>query len=486
MIFMEMKGWGKGCEPMTMDPMVNGKENNMKIKNMIKKATVGVLLCTMTIQPMVQAAPSEAIEAFKKAPIVEASLQKFNKEIKIYMIQNGEKTRIDTKLKDGIRVLNERTSVGVRDLAELIPGTRVEWDGANQVVDIYAGEKNIAFPLNKKIMYDGSRVKDLDTQAAVDYAIERTFLPIRTIAEALGYTVDWDAKESAVLLVAPGETIANTTQPTENKDPNRPKNAEGYYTTTKKGKRLLTAEESKKSSSENNVFFCLNDYVTEEDFEVLPNGNILMLRGTELETEFHAPFKQVVSSSPNPNFKVLEPNPNDPRVGTYVYGKGSKFWNEGRPKKNNSKNKTDRRPNMRVINTDKAFYDLIADRRLNDIESAAKVMNAYVGSGADHMDMASQGNIILYDITGLFDVSLQNSRGGYDPTMCTYDFNSLYILKDGRVIKPWDIKKGDVIDKVASMPNTQDYQYIFFISDVPDITVRTDRWVYYIKDILEE
>ena len=37
---------------------------------------------------------------------------------------------------DGLRVVNGRTCVGVRDLVNAIEGAKVEWDGTNHIVDI--------------------------------------------------------------------------------------------------------------------------------------------------------------------------------------------------------------------------------------------------------------------------------------------------------------------------------------------------------------
>ena len=83
---------------------------------------------------------------------------------------------------------NNRTLVPVRAVSEML-NAKVDWDGANQTVTITQDGKIITIVIGSDTMtVDGNNIK-MDTQAVISE--ERTYIPIRFAAEALGLTVDW-------------------------------------------------------------------------------------------------------------------------------------------------------------------------------------------------------------------------------------------------------------------------------------------------------
>ncbi len=84
---------------------------------------------------------------------------------------------------------NNRTLVPVRAVSEMLDA-KVDWDGANQTVTIAQDGKIITIVIGSDTMtVDGNNVK-MDTQAVISE--DRTYIPIRFAAEALGLTVDWE------------------------------------------------------------------------------------------------------------------------------------------------------------------------------------------------------------------------------------------------------------------------------------------------------
>lgn len=198
---------------------------NKKINTKItKKTAIGLLVLGQIMTTGALAAPQEAISAFKDVKEIRQDIGRFKGEIKLFIEKDGKKTRVDQNMKDGLRVVEGRTCVGVRDLVNAIEGAEVEWDQANKIVDIRYGGKEISYPLGKPVMWDGDKMVTIDVPAQVDPSISRTFLPIRNIAETLGFKVDWNQKTKEVTLKPGAGTGQTTTQqitkPKANTKPN--------------------------------------------------------------------------------------------------------------------------------------------------------------------------------------------------------------------------------------------------------------------------
>ncbi len=98
---------------------------------------------------------------------------------------NGE-----TKVMDVAPFINSdnRTMVPVRFIAEAL-GLSVKWDGDKRQVIITGNDKQIVLTIDSNIaMVDGIPVK-MDTKAII--VNNRTFVPLRFVAEAFGFQVEW-------------------------------------------------------------------------------------------------------------------------------------------------------------------------------------------------------------------------------------------------------------------------------------------------------
>lgn len=102
-------------------------------------------------------------------------------------------------------IYQERTMVPLRVISENL-GKEVTWDGAKRSVNI-KDEKGNEFSLiiGGKFMEDISanvdRKIELDAPALIKD--DRTFVPLRAIAEAFGERVDWD-KDKRVVVIGEG------------------------------------------------------------------------------------------------------------------------------------------------------------------------------------------------------------------------------------------------------------------------------------------
>lgn len=83
---------------------------------------------------------------------------------------------------------NNRTLVPVRAVSEMLD-CNVEWSQETQTVTIIRGEKVITIVIGEDLLMMNSEKIQMDTKAIIKD--ERTFIPVRFAAEALGLTVNW-------------------------------------------------------------------------------------------------------------------------------------------------------------------------------------------------------------------------------------------------------------------------------------------------------
>ena len=98
---------------------------------------------------------------------------------------------------------NNRTMVPLRALADAM-GLKVSWHAADREAVFTNGSKIICFPIDSSTARtsDGSSVQ-MDTTAVI--ANDRTYAPIRYLAEYFGYDVGWDASTSTVIITKGGQ-----------------------------------------------------------------------------------------------------------------------------------------------------------------------------------------------------------------------------------------------------------------------------------------
>lgn len=346
------------------------------------------------------------MDKLNKYPVVRKELKEFSRPITINLQKGDQVIRIDNKFKDGVRVLDGRTSIGVRDLVNAIEGAEVTWNQQNKIVDIVKDGKNIAYPLNRMAMYDGNAIVTMDTIAGVDPKISRTFVPIRNLAESLGYEVDWDNATSTVTLRTPGSKPIAKPQATVGKGgtapvPYGPKKVDMSQSAGRKslGK---TAWESK--------------YLGFLPGEVIDNGDgtSTYFPGTNNAGYLHNPFKRVDSSPANPNFNVFGPNSGDSRVGTAVITKGNDIWNKINNLGVESAKKTDTYNPLRDDNNitltnwvadgifKRAGNSIFEGRRLKDID--IQKLNSFMKN--HNKILRSNYETEWYDATGIIDARI--------------------------------------------------------------------------------
>lgn len=284
--------------------------------------TIGLTILSL-MSTNTKAVDQGTMNKLNKYPVVRKELKEFSRPITINLQKGDQVIRIDNKFKDGVRVLDGRTSIGVRDLVNAIEGAEVTWNQQNKIVDIVKDGKNIAYPLNRMAMYDGNAIVTMDTIAGVDPKISRTFVPIRNLAESLGYEVDWDNATSTVTLRTPGSKPIAKPQ------------AQKPQATVGKGGTAPVPYGPKKldmtQSAGRKVVYTDKDGYNYLGFlpgEVVDNGDgtSTYFPGTNNAGYLHNSYKKVDSSPANPNFNVFGPNVGDSRVGTAVITKGNSIW----------------------------------------------------------------------------------------------------------------------------------------------------------------
>ncbi|MBQ2931507.1 MAG: copper amine oxidase N-terminal domain-containing protein [Clostridia bacterium] len=121
------------------------------------------------------------------------------------IVINGEKAVINEGM-GKIVEKQERTFVPVRFLLQYL-GFTVDWDEATQTVLGLneAGDSFLAQIGNKNLFYftgDGQDIKTIEMDVApfIDTNEFRTYVPLRFLAEAMGYDVGWDGETETVSL----------------------------------------------------------------------------------------------------------------------------------------------------------------------------------------------------------------------------------------------------------------------------------------------
>lgn len=440
----------------------------MQIKKAVKKTAIGLLVLGQMTTTGVLAAPQEAINDFKDVKEVMQDIGYFKGEIKLYIEKDGKRTRVDQNMKDGLRVVEGRTCVGVRDLVNVIEGAEVEWDQANKIVDIKYDGKEISYPLNKPVMWNGDKMVTIDVPAQVDPKISRTFLPIRNIAETLGFKVDWNQETKEVTLTpGAGTDITTTQQPKATTNTN----TENLAWVTASGQKIPKRDELPAESEKRSYIV----KIEKEDITENPDRTTTYFKGTVLEFTTQAKFKYIKKSPEWDGFNLFGPSGDDPRVGLAAFQEGHPIYDKWKAKQKFA---------------DRNLFDFI--NGLDDM-SMNKLMEEYpnreipyelVKQIPDKLKM-DKNNLYIkmlikriddkkwYDFTGVLNENIigesnLDSLGSGDIIFA----NASYVItKDGYLLSGHELSnyKDKIIDKVI---NTTALNYDFvFVTDVPDVRI---------------
>lgn len=464
-----------------------------------KKLLLSSIIATQVLTATTLAAPDEAIKEFKKVAPIKQEVKHFQGEVKLFIIKDGEKVRVDQKMTDGLRVVNGRTCVGVRDLVNAIEGAKVEWDGANHIVDITYDGKTISYPVGKPLMWADGKAVTIDVPAQIDPEISKTFLPIRNIAETLGFKVDWDNKAKEVVLT-PGAGTGVTTA-------KQPRPTTQTPTQNKNGKLTLASGEvidfnnpvlDKTEYDRGKVHAKYHTYyLSDKDFIDNGDGTLTFAKGTKYEQDILKQFKLVSSSPANPNFKIWGENKNDSRVGTHILGDGSEYferaWQERTSKKKEFYTSVFSGPYTGIEkpvhrdsdggssffltkNDEQILSSLFKDRQISQDRVSEFLNNAKAQGNSSKMYLGKFKNRKFYDATGIIDMPL-SSVGNNNPRFNTYISSVNYLTVDGKIYNSTDeIKNGQniIIDKVlldlGYAPDGN--RKSVFVVDIPNIKIR--------------
>lgn len=449
--------------------MTNKKKNTKTTK----KTAIGLLVLGQIMTTGALAAPQEAISAFKDVKEIRQDIGHFKGEIKLFIEKDGNKTRVDQNMKDGLRVVEGRTCVGVRDLVNAIEGAEVEWDQANKVVDITYDGKTISYPLGKPVMWDGDKMVTIDVPAQVDPSISRTFLPIRNITETLGFKVDWNQKTKEVTLIPGAGTGPTTTQ--QNTKPNTKTNTENLKWVTASGQKIPKRDEL---PSKDNEFY--NIKIKKEDVTYNTNGTNTYFKGTPLEFTTQPKFKYVKKSPEWGGFNLFGPSGNDPRVGLAAFQEGHPVYNKWKadriaeyPDEFDPDPFTPFMPMRKIIEeypNREISYDII-----NQIPNKLKMdkNDQNINYFIDDINM-KLGQ--WYDFTGIMDKHLVGV-GNIKKNAVNLNFNADFVITtDGYLIPCTNLikYKDKKVDKIID--TTQVYN---FVVDIPDVNI--GEWISKIK-----
>jgi len=89
------------------------------------------------------------------------------------------------------QIINSRTMVPLRFIFEKL-GAAIDWNDAARTVDVTRGTTKMHFQIDKNTATVNGQTKTLDTPPQIIDG--RTLIPVRFLAESLGYSVVWDDK----------------------------------------------------------------------------------------------------------------------------------------------------------------------------------------------------------------------------------------------------------------------------------------------------
>ncbi len=109
-------------------------------------------------------------------------------------------------------IRSDRTMLPVRFVAEAF-GATVGWDGATSTATVTGEGISIVITVGKAEATVNGEVVKLDSPAYIDSSNNRTYMPVRFVAESLGASVAWDGATSTATLTKTGTASAAPVNP---------------------------------------------------------------------------------------------------------------------------------------------------------------------------------------------------------------------------------------------------------------------------------
>ncbi len=114
---------------------------------------------------------------------------------KDYYLMGSEDAQVAMDATPYIDTGSGRTLVPVRYLGDAL-GAQTSWDAASQTVTLTKGSTTISMVIGSTTLTVNGQAQTMDQAPVINGG--RTFLPARWVAEALGYSIDWDASSQTV------------------------------------------------------------------------------------------------------------------------------------------------------------------------------------------------------------------------------------------------------------------------------------------------
>ena len=142
----------------------------------------------------------KVLEELKFSQKVNNDLKSTTEQYTIGYKKDGKNYKISNKFQYPQKVLNNRVAIAIRDLEKAFEGVVIDWNQEYQTALIRRGDIVLAYPIDKGVMSMGEQLATIDASATIDPETKRTYLPLRDIAEKLGYKVTYLDKSRVIIL----------------------------------------------------------------------------------------------------------------------------------------------------------------------------------------------------------------------------------------------------------------------------------------------
>ena len=173
----------------------NYQNPSVAIKGIVVYKTTGSTppkIPVITIASMFSDYPVRNIQPLK-TPVIEMKIGD------PYMYVNGTKKIMDPDEGASPQIIQDRTLVPVRAIIEEMGGS-ITWDGRNRKVVIDLQNRTLELWIGAKTAYNNKYYFEFDVTPQI--INNRTFIPVRFVAEQLGSIVSWDPATQKIRITA--------------------------------------------------------------------------------------------------------------------------------------------------------------------------------------------------------------------------------------------------------------------------------------------